>query len=301
MKLRLDRWLAMLGLGSRSQVKEWIRAGQIAAEGRVIRDPSACFESESCALTAFGNPVDGRVIRHVMLYKPAGLLTAARDAKQPTVMDLLPAVYRGIGCMPVGRLDKDTTGLLLLTCDGEMNHRLLSPARHVEKRYRAETEGCLGPGDAERFAAGLDLGDFTARPARLEILSASESGSAAEVTVTEGKFHQVMLIMVMIMVMVVMIMEMMMVVKMMVKTMVLMVVMVVMLIMVMIMVMVVKVKMMLIVVMLIVMTVVIMVMMMVMMVVMIRVMMMVIMMVIMVVMIPLMYTEYLTPLSAILV
>ena len=191
MKLRLDRWLAMLGLGSRSQVKEWIRAGQIAAEGRVIRDPSACFESESCALTAFGNPVDGRVVRHVMLYKPAGLLTAARDAKQPTVMDLLPAVYRGIGCMPVGRLDKDTTGLLLLTCDGEMNHRLLSPARHVEKRYRAETEGCLGPGDAERVAAGLDLGDFTARPARLEILSASESGSAAEVTVTEGKFHQV--------------------------------------------------------------------------------------------------------------
>ena len=122
-----------------------------------------------------------------MLYKPAGLLTAARDAKQPTVMDLLPPVYRGIGCMPVGRLDKDTTGLLLLTTDGELNHRLLSPGRHVDKRYRAVVDGELTDKDAEVFAAGMDLGDFTAQPAKLTILNPS----LAEVVISEGKFHQV--------------------------------------------------------------------------------------------------------------
>lgn len=187
MKMRLDRWLATLSVGSRSEVKQWIRGGQIAVDGRVIRDPALSFETEQDSLAMNGKPMDGRVIRHVMLHKPAGLLTAARDAKQPTVMDLLPPVYRGIGCMPVGRLDKDTTGLLLLTCDGELNHRLLSPGRHVDKRYRALVEGVLSEKDVEAFAAGMNLGDFTAQPARLTILGPS----LAEVVIAEGKFHQV--------------------------------------------------------------------------------------------------------------
>ena len=187
MKMRLDRWLATLSVGSRSEVKQWIRGGQAAVNGRVILDPALSFETEQDRLTLNGKELDGRVIRHVMLYKPAGILTAARDARQPTVMDLLPPVYRGIGCMPVGRLDKDTTGLLLLTCDGELNHRLLSPGRHVEKRYRALVEGELEEKDVEAFAAGMDLGDFTAQPAKLTILRPS----LAEVIIAEGKFHQV--------------------------------------------------------------------------------------------------------------
>ena len=93
--------------------------------------------------------------------------------------------------MPVGRLDKDTTGILIFTCDGEMNHRLLSPARHVDKVYRAVAEGRLSRETAELFAAGMDLGDFTAQPAKLKILRAGEESSMAEVTVAEGKFHQV--------------------------------------------------------------------------------------------------------------
>ena len=93
--------------------------------------------------------------------------------------------------MPVGRLDKDTTGILLFTCDGELNHRLLSPGRHVDKVYRARTEGKLTEETVAAFAAGMDLGDFTAQPARLEILRAGEEESLAEVTVAEGKFHQV--------------------------------------------------------------------------------------------------------------
>ena len=189
--MRLDRWLSTLGTGSRNEVKAWIRGGEAAVNGRIIRDSALSFDTEKDTLTLRGKPLDGRVMRHVMMHKPAGVLTAARDPKQPTVMDLLPEVYRRIGCMPVGRLDKDTTGILIFTCDGEMNHRLLSPGRHVDKVYRALTEGKLGPDAAELFASGMDLGDFTAQPAKLEILRAGEESSLAEVTVAEGKFHQV--------------------------------------------------------------------------------------------------------------
>ena len=191
MKMRLDRWLTALGAGSRSEVKEWIRGGEAAVNGRIIRDPALSFDTEKDTPALRGKTLDGRVVRHVLMYKPAGVLTAARDPNQPTVMDLLPGVYRSIGCMPVGRLDKDTTGLLLFTTDGEMNHRLLSPGRHVDKRYRAEVEGQLTPEDTERFAAGLPLGDFTALPAELRIIRAGAERSEAEVTVREGKFHQV--------------------------------------------------------------------------------------------------------------
>lgn len=187
MKMRLDRWLATVSDGSRSEVKQWIRGGMAAVDGRIIRDPALSFESETCGLTLQGKPLDGRVIRHVMLHKPTGVLTAARDPKQPTVMDLLPPVYRRIGCMPAGRLDKDTSGLLLLTCDGEMSHRLLSPARHVAKRYRALVEGTLADEDVRRFREGLDLGDFTSAPAELVL----KGPSLAEVTISEGKYHQV--------------------------------------------------------------------------------------------------------------
>ena len=147
--MRLDRWLSTLGTGSRNEVKAWIRGGEAAVNGRIIRDSALSFDTEKDTLTLRGKPLDGRVMRHVMMHKPAGVLTAARDPKQPTVMDLLPEVYRRIGCMPVGRLDKDTTGILIFTCDGEMNHRLLSPGRHVDKVYRALTEGKLGPGEED--------------------------------------------------------------------------------------------------------------------------------------------------------
>ena len=187
MKMRLDRWLATLSVGSRSEVRQWIRGGKAAVNGRVILDPALSFDTETDIPAVNGKTLDGRVVRHVMLHKPAGLLTAARDAKQPTVMDLLPPVYRSIGCMPVGRLDKDTTGLLLLTTDGELNHRLLSPGRHVDKRYRTLVNGELTEKDTEAFASGMDLGDFTAQPAKLTILGPS----LAEVVVSEGKFHQV--------------------------------------------------------------------------------------------------------------
>lgn len=191
MRIRLDKWLGSLNLGSRKQVQEMIRAGRVQADGETVRDPGKTFDPETTLLQVGGKSLDGRLVRHVMLHKPAGVLTAARDPKQPTVMDLPDPVYARLGCMPVGRLDKDTTGLLLLTTDGELNHRLLSPERHVYKRYRATVAGKLTPEHIDRFAEGLDLGDFTALPAELKILSAGEDSSEAEVTVREGKFHQV--------------------------------------------------------------------------------------------------------------
>ena len=184
--LRLDRWLVTLGLGSRSEIQKLVKKGGVKVNGMPVKDPGMQVDEKSAALTVNGQPVDGRLTRHVMLHKPAGLLTAARDKKQPTVMDLLPEAYASIGCMPVGRLDKDTTGLLFLTTDGELNHRLLSPGRHVDKTYLAEVDGTLDERHDAAFAEGLHLSDFDAQPAKLEILGPH----VGRVTVHEGKFHQ---------------------------------------------------------------------------------------------------------------
>jgi len=191
MKMRVDRWLTTLGVCSRSEGKDLIRKGQVRVNDRPVRDPGESAETETDLLEVRGERIDGRVIRHVLMNKPAGLLTAARDPKQPVVMDLLPKVYSAVGCMPVGRLDRDTTGLLVLTCDGEMSHRLLAPGRHVDKVYDARVTGKLTEKEVSAFAEGLALSDFTAMPAVLEILEAGEKTSRGLVTVAEGKFHQV--------------------------------------------------------------------------------------------------------------
>ena len=185
--LRLDRWLVTLGIGSRSEVQKLVKKGGVKVNDMPVKDPGMQVDEHTARLTVNGAPVDGRLTRHVMLHKPAGLLTAARDKKQPTVMDLLPEVYASIGCMPVGRLDKDTTGLLFLTTDGELNHRLLSPGRHVDKTYLAEVDGTLNESHIAAFAEGLHLSDFDAQPAKLEILAPN----LGRVIVHEGKFHQV--------------------------------------------------------------------------------------------------------------
>ncbi len=191
MKMRVDRWLSTLGICSRSEAKALIRGGGVAVNGRIVRDPGEETETERDRLIVRGQETDGRTMRHVIMHKPAGILTAARDRKQKTVMDLLPTVYGCIGCMPVGRLDRDTTGLLLFSCDGEMNHRLLSPGRHVDKMYEAKVTGRLSEKDCRAFEGGLELSDFTALPAKLEILETGAETSLGRVTVREGKFHQV--------------------------------------------------------------------------------------------------------------
>lgn len=186
MTMRLDKLLARLGEASRSGCRELLKAGRVRVNGETVRS-CAYPVPEGAAVTLDGQALDCRMDRYLMMNKPAGVLTAKEDVRQRTVMDLLPPAYASLGCMPVGRLDKDTTGLLLLTTDGELAHRLISPARHVDKVYEALVEGALQPTDVEAFAAGLPLGDFTALPAKLEILAPDRG----RVTVREGKFHQV--------------------------------------------------------------------------------------------------------------
>lgn len=184
--MRLDKLLTNLGVASRTGCRAILRAGRVRVNGQVQKDGAEAVPP-GAEVTVDGAALDTRLARHVMLDKPAGVLTAAEAGRAETVMDLLPGVYRALGCMPVGRLDKDTTGLLLLTTDGELAHRLLSPARHVDKVYEAEVEGTLTQEDVAAFAAGIPLKDFVALPARLEILAPTRGRA----TVREGKYHQI--------------------------------------------------------------------------------------------------------------
>ena len=194
-RMRLDKLLAMLGEGTRAQVRDVIRAGRVTVDGSVIRDAGLQVDPEASSVCLGGRSLTYKRVRHVMMNKPQGTLTAARDKKQKTVMDILPPMYAAMDCMPAGRLDKDTEGLLVITSDGQLAHRIISPKHDVGKVYFARVDGPLGEKDAAAFAAGLHIqdgdGEFDARPARLEILSSSPQASEARVRVTEGKYHQV--------------------------------------------------------------------------------------------------------------
>ena len=185
---RLDKFLCDSGAGTRSQVKAMVKSGRVWVDGVPERDSSRKIDPAVQTVTLDGVPLRGSRRIVGMLNKPAGFVTATEDASQRTVMELLPGELVRQGVKPVGRLDKDTEGLLLLTNDGDLAHRLLSPRRHVDKVYYARVEGPLEPGDVSAFAAGITLGDGSeCLPAGLEILSPTE----ALVTLQEGKFHQV--------------------------------------------------------------------------------------------------------------
>ena len=185
--MRLDKAASLAGL-TRSEAKKAIAAGRVCVDGLPVSEPALQVEPERVSVD--GAPLAAGEL-YLMLNKPAGVITATEDRGLPTVLDLLPEALRRRGPGPVGRLDRDVTGLVLLTTDGQLAHRLISPRRKAEKLYRARCEGRLTGADAQAFAGGLRLSDFTALPARLEILEAGEDGSVADVTLTEGKFHQV--------------------------------------------------------------------------------------------------------------
>lgn len=187
MLTRLDKLISASGLFSRSEARDAIRAGRIAAGGIVITRPEEKVDS-GALITVDGEPIRTDARRCFMLDKPAGVLTAARDPRQGTVLDLVPGEYSRLGLQPVRRLDKDTTGLLLLTNDGELAHRVISPKSSVVKTYLAGTDGDTDEADVEAFRYGLILQDGTrCLPAGLEPLG----GGQCLVRVQEGKYHQV--------------------------------------------------------------------------------------------------------------
>lgn len=185
---RLDKIISATGKKSRREVREMVRQGRVLVDGKPAPAADMKVDPQTAVILLDGEPLGYEKFTYVMLHKPAGVLTATEDRRQETVLDLLPPELRRRALSPVGRLDKDTEGLLLLTNDGQLAHRLLSPKSHVDKVYYVRVDGALEPGDIAAFAAGMTLGDgLECLPAGLEILSPTE----AFVTLREGKFHQV--------------------------------------------------------------------------------------------------------------
>ena len=185
---RLDKFLCDSGAGTRSQVKLILRAGRVQVDGAPEKDGGRKIDPAKNEITLDGVRLAGKYRAVFMMNKPEGYVTATEDAREKTVMELLPAQLRHLELKPVGRLDKATEGLLLFTNDGELLHRLISPKKEVPKVYYARHEGTASRQDADAFAAGLTLADGTVcRSAVLEPLGAGES----MITVCEGKYHQV--------------------------------------------------------------------------------------------------------------
>ena len=191
-KQRLDKIIASCGRHSRREVKLLVRQGRVLVDGVPARSAEDRMAPETAEITVDGERLAWRRYTWLMMNKPAGVLSATEDGRGKTVLDLLPEELRRRELFPVGRLDKDTEGLLLLTNEGGLAHDLLSPKKHVDKVYYARTAGELEEADCRAFAAGMVLGDgLECLPAGLEILSAGAGGSEALVTLREGKFHQV--------------------------------------------------------------------------------------------------------------
>ena len=190
-KQRLDKIIASTGKWSRKEVKNLIRHGQVLVDGLPAAGPEEKADPEAAEIVVNGERLTYQRYTWIMLNKPAGYLSATEDGRGKTVLDLLAQELRRQGLFPVGRLDKDTEGLLLLTNEGGLAHDLLSPRHHVDKVYYARVAGHLTEEDCQAFAAGMKLDDgLVCQSAVLEILSAGEE-SEAHVTLREGKFHQV--------------------------------------------------------------------------------------------------------------
>lgn len=187
---RLDKVLASMGLGTRKEVKQLVKQRIIEVDGVVATDPGMHVIPEEQTIVVDGEPINFKRWVYIMLNKPPGVISATEDPRHETVVDLLPIEW-AIKVHPVGRLDIDTEGLLLLTNDGQLSHSLLSPKKKVDKEYFARINGVVTEEHIRYFAEGVVLDDeYKTLPARLEILS---SGPISEIRVTimEGKFHQV--------------------------------------------------------------------------------------------------------------
>ena len=190
-ELRLDKFLADMGKGTRSALKEAVRKGRVRVNGEVIKKADIKVRIPGDTVTLDGEEVAYAVMEYYMLNKPQGVVSATEDKKYPTVLDLIADKKRK-DLFPVGRLDLDTEGLLLITNDGDLAHRLLSPKKHVDKVYYAQLDGVLTEADCAAFADGLVLEDgYRCLPAQLRLLADDGGRSEVLITLHEGKFHQV--------------------------------------------------------------------------------------------------------------
>ena len=190
--MRLDKCLADCGLGTRSEVKSLLKAKRITVNGKIVTNGKVQVNPETDEILFDGATIQYEEFVYIMMNKPKGVISATEDNLHKTVLDLIDPLYFKKGVFPVGRLDIDTHGLLLLTNDGELAHRLLSPKKHVTKIYQAKVEGVMTKEDCEIFEKGIVLSDGTAcMPARLDILSTLGNQTTVQIHLQEGKFHQV--------------------------------------------------------------------------------------------------------------
>ena len=192
--MRIDKLLSNLGIGTRSEIKKMIKQKQIKINGELVKNGKDQLDPNSAQVTINDQPIAVQLTKYLMLNKPQNVITATEDASQRTVLDLISATDSVKGLAPVGRLDKDTTGLLLLTNDGQLAHRLLAPQKHVAKTYQAMIDGIANDDTIDHFKNGIQLKDGTrCKPATLKIISTVEKNnqSEVEITITEGKYHQI--------------------------------------------------------------------------------------------------------------
>ena len=191
--MRLDKFLVACAVGSRTEVKNLLKAGRVTVNGKKEKSAKLQIDEERDQIRFDGQVLEYEEFVYYMMNKPQGVISATEDPKHRTVLDLLDEYARAKEVFPVGRLDIDTHGLLLLTNDGQLAHALLSPKRHVDKTYLTQVKGIMTQEDLETFAKGIPLKDFTCQPAKLEILSvdSDKDESQVRVTIAEGKFHQV--------------------------------------------------------------------------------------------------------------
>lgn len=189
--MRLDKLLANMGYGSRKEVKILLKQKEVLVDGVVAKDSSMHVDPDKQEVMVFGERVEYTEFIYLMMNKPPGVISATEDKHDQTVIDLLDPLAQHFEPFPVGRLDKDTEGLLLLTNDGQLAHNLLSPKKHVPKTYYADIEGEVTEDDIEAMRAGVTLDDgYVTKPGELVILEAGPM-SKIELTIQEGKFHQV--------------------------------------------------------------------------------------------------------------
>ena len=190
-KMRVDKLLSNVGVASRAELKKYCKQGLISVNGKVINNPGVQVDSENDEVTFNGEKIVYREFVYIMLNKPDGYISATFDKHDPIVLDLIDSSYLVFEPFPVGRLDKDTEGLLVLTNDGQLAHRVLSPKKHVPKTYYAKIQGKVTEEDILAFEKGVVLDDgYETMPSQLKILKSDEM-SEIELTIHEGKFHQV--------------------------------------------------------------------------------------------------------------
>ncbi|MCM3317045.1 rRNA pseudouridine synthase [Rummeliibacillus stabekisii] len=189
--MRLDKLLSNMGYGSRKDIKKLLKTKAVAIDGEEAKDPSLHVDPEKQSITVLGERVIYQEFIYLMMNKPAGVVSATEDLYDQTVIDLIDPFYAHFEPFPVGRLDKDTEGFLLITNDGSLAHRLLSPKKHVPKVYYATIDGCVTEEDVAAFRQGVVLEDgYQTKPGELKIIKSGAS-SEIELSISEGKFHQV--------------------------------------------------------------------------------------------------------------